>query len=302
MHMVFFYVDIHTSKPNKCKGDYLKIQVKGEPYKEFFCGQFNSSYQSIGPFNKNRKVVFQFKSNNDNKSGRGFVMAMLANLMIYPLGPFACGKYVETFARAGLERSQAPMIDFDRAEANSIKAQLSARADPDVGGLVGGQLADPHEYPWQVLVYDSVKFSVCGGTLISPQWVLTAYRCIDQSIENATNFLVFLNDTNIYNGNDDGSFVVGVSDVKVMNVSGFPFYDVALVKMSSSLNFFTPDVYPACLPGPDYVYEPGTILTTSGWGSITNKTGSLSPNLMELDLELQSQVNKFSLQKTINQC
>lgn len=169
MHMVFYDVDIHTSKPNKCKGDYLKIKVKGEPVKKNFCGTFNSTYQAIGPFNKSRKVVFQFMSNNDKKSGRGFVMSMFANLRFYPLGPFACGKYFETSKRAQVSNLPA-MLDFDKTETEMIKDHLSNISrrrqwtDPNLGKLVGGLLADPHEYPWQVLVYDPKILGLRGNS------------------------------------------------------------------------------------------------------------------------------------------
>uniref|UniRef100_A0A5F8GS37 Peptidase S1 domain-containing protein n=1 Tax=Monodelphis domestica TaxID=13616 RepID=A0A5F8GS37_MONDO len=44
------------------------------------------------------------------------------------------------------------------------------------GQIVGGQEARPHSYPYSVSIqYGGEHF--CGGSLIRPQWVLTAAHC-----------------------------------------------------------------------------------------------------------------------------
>ncbi len=42
--------------------------------------------------------------------------------------------------------------------------------------IVGGQPADPGEYPWQALVLPGGF--LCGGSLIHAQWVVTAAHCM----------------------------------------------------------------------------------------------------------------------------
>lgn len=44
--------------------------------------------------------------------------------------------------------------------------------------IIGGKSARKGQWPWQVAIFNRFKEAFCGGTLISPIWVITAAHCV----------------------------------------------------------------------------------------------------------------------------
>ncbi|XP_061073384.1 coagulation factor IX [Conger conger] len=52
--------------------------------------------------------------------------------------------------------------------------------------IIGGQLERQGGSPWQVLMRRKNGYGFCGGTLISPRWVLTAAHCCQETPDHVT--------------------------------------------------------------------------------------------------------------------
>ncbi|CAM2095193.1 unnamed protein product [Caretta caretta] len=90
---------------------------------------------------------------------------------------------------------------------------------PLLNRVVGGDDARPFSWPWQVSVTFSANggwYHNCGGTLIAPNWVLTAAHCISSS----QTYLVFLGKFDLNGVAEEGS--TAISPQKSLGANG-PF-------------------------------------------------------------------------------
>ena len=44
--------------------------------------------------------------------------------------------------------------------------------------IISGTQAKKDMWPWQVSIYYNRQF-ICGGSIVSPQWIITAAHCVD---------------------------------------------------------------------------------------------------------------------------
>ncbi|XP_044114686.1 ovochymase-2 isoform X3 [Neovison vison] len=153
--------------------------------------------------------------------------------------------------------------------------------------IVGGSQVEKGSYPWQVSLKRRQKH-ICGGTIISAQWVITAAHCVANRNSATT--------LNVTAGEYDLSHIEpGEQTLTIETIIIHPYfsikkpmdYDIALLKMDGAFHFGQ-FVGPMCLPELKERFEAGFICTTAGWGR-SAEDGVLSKVLQEVNLPILTQ-------------
>jgi len=152
--------------------------------------------------------------------------------------------------------------------------------------IVGGTDVPAGKYPW--LVQLQVGTGLCGGTLIRPNWVLTAAHCLAEL--GGTNQAVFAPDIDVLVGSValDGGRAIGVTQAII-----FPDYavgsrgelirDVALLHLAEAVDI-TP-IPLATATEVEAALAAGQLATVAGWGA-TSEGGDVAETLQEVSLPL----------------
>jgi len=167
--------------------------------------------------------------------------------------------------------------------------------------IVGGEVAQPGEWPWIVVhshgVTDGSQQGGCGGTLVADNWVVTAAHCF---YDNAGTQVVFANTmsvvigehtirtaqgSNILSDNDEFDTTLKRKNLEIETMiihenykSTEQDHDIALLKLKEKLDL---SVYmPACLPpaGKSWVDSAAWVY---GWGTLFSGAEDISYILRE---------------------
>ncbi|XP_066290427.1 apolipoprotein(a)-like [Branchiostoma lanceolatum] len=143
---------------------------------------------------------------------------------------------------------------------------------PGIARIVGGKVAVPGAWPWMAFLYRKGLGHLCGGTLISSRWVLTAAHCLTG--RSADEIEVYLGK---HHEDKTDPMEQRFSVKKIIIHEGFslPSYrnDVALIKLPrrAMLNEIA---NLACLPDDNMAdtTQDGSCVTT-GWGDTLGTGG-----------------------------
>ncbi|KAL9975855.1 hypothetical protein ACROYT_G013067, partial [Oculina patagonica] len=174
-----------------------------------------------------------------------------------------------------------------------VKVTNRSVAGLSVGQIVGGKVATPGAWPWQVAIMcKTCKSQDCGGTLVSAYHVVTAAHCIPSSIDT------FIKDYKVRLGEHHFETTEGYEqDIDIAAAYTHRSYgvaathdrDIAVIKLASPAKFNS-RVGPACLQSSYADFPPGTPCYITGWGR-TRQGGSTSPVLREASVPIISDEN-----------
>jgi|ERR1711915_193623 len=166
------------------------------------------------------------------------------------------------------------------------KTLFTARARGG-GRIVGGENAAVGEFPHQIaLLYGGVGGSLmCGGSLVSENWVVTAGHCCDGM--SARELGVSVGSYSLHHSD------AGQEDIAVKTVVQHEMYDdytlendICLLELESPATM-SDTVGTIALPSDQEDYEAGTMCTVTGWGAVS-EGGHLANKLQKVDVPVVS--------------
>uniref|UniRef100_A0A8C7BGI2 Peptidase S1 domain-containing protein n=1 Tax=Neovison vison TaxID=452646 RepID=A0A8C7BGI2_NEOVI len=149
--------------------------------------------------------------------------------------------------------------------------------------IVGGTAAVPRQWPWQVSLRDRGQH-VCGGSLISHQWVLTAAHCVS----SLQDLRVQLGEAALYSRPRGSISVAVVRTIQHPSFTGDALQgsDVALVKLARPVPFSS-TIRPIALAPPGSDFPAGSLCWVTGWGDIQQDVALSEPlRLQEVDVRV----------------
>ncbi|XP_057685867.1 chymotrypsin-like elastase family member 2A isoform X2 [Corythoichthys intestinalis] len=141
---------------------------------------------------------------------------------------------------------------------------------PVLGRVVAGLDVNPHSWPWQVSLQSDKSGPwehVCGGTLIAPEWVVTAAHCINgrnnYTVEIGMHSLKASEESLVSRG---AARIITHEDYNMMLSRN----DIALIKLSTPVDF-SDTIMSSCLPQRNSTLSNGTACYITGWGQLSTE-------------------------------
>ncbi|KAJ3659685.1 hypothetical protein Zmor_011360 [Zophobas morio] len=164
----------------------------------------------------------------------------------------------------------------------SLLSHSFASATVSDGRIVGGHDITIEEAPYQISLQDNDAHS-CGGSIISPSYIITAAHCTQGTTEDQLSVRA---GTSI---REDGGQVIEVKKIynhpKYNTENGVPDYDIAILELSTNLELGF-QVAVISLPSQNQEWPAGTDAFITGWGLLHEGDNTLPVNLQGATVQL----------------
>uniref|UniRef100_UPI003D9C87A0 transmembrane protease serine 13a n=1 Tax=Danio rerio TaxID=7955 RepID=UPI003D9C87A0 len=148
--------------------------------------------------------------------------------------------------------------------------------------IIGGTTSELGQYPWQVSLHYN-KAHVCGGTLISPDFIVSAAHCFQGKMANSAYWLVYVG--TVSQQSLGMPYLVKKIIVSENYNSDTNDNDVALLILSRPVAF-SYTTQPVCLPTFNQTFSGGAQCWTSGFGTTKQGADRASSSLMSVSVNI----------------
>ncbi|XP_076598173.1 suppressor of tumorigenicity 14 protein homolog [Chaetodon auriga] len=149
--------------------------------------------------------------------------------------------------------------------------------------IVGGQVSREGEWPWQVSLHIRGTGHVCGASVLSNRWLLTAAHCVQDKGPNrysqadqweALLGLHVQSQTNEWTVRRNVRRIIAHRDYNPLTYDN----DIALMELDANVTL-NQNIWPICLPSPTYDFPAGLEAWITGWGA--TREGGLAATILQ---------------------